>query len=161
LNLTWPFDIHPYILWYILTQLNTSTHFLGLDNTPDATPGLLRPLGRLSICYSAQDYCQSSYYSTCLLDSASRLRPTLIAPSVITHNVIPFKTTYSHSNSRYHHRHYIIHTLQDYCSSKYYIPYLSVLNHKTLHFSNLYLPIAILLLSITLGVCLIALNLNY
>jgi hypothetical protein len=101
------------------------------------------------------------YCSTCLLDSTFRLRPTIIAPSIITHNAIPFKTTYSHSNNRYHHRHYFIHTLQDYCSSKYYIPYLSVLNHKTLHSPVLYLPIVVPLSSITLGVCLIALNLNH
>lgn len=33
---------------------------------------------------------------TCLIDTNFNLRPTLVAPSVITHNVIPFKTIYSH-----------------------------------------------------------------
>ena len=48
--------------------------------------------------------------STCLIDINFILRLTLITYSSHYSNVIPFNTTYSHSNSHYHHQHCITHT---------------------------------------------------
>ena len=58
------------------------------------------------------------YCSSCLLNTDFRLRLTLLTHSALTQNVIPFKTTYSHSNNHYHHQRCIAHTLQDYCLSR-------------------------------------------
>ena len=98
--------------------------------------------------------------STCLLDTDFKLRLTPITLPTITQDIVPFKTTYSHSNNYYHHQ-IALHTLQNYCSSKYHIPHINVLNHKTPNLSVLPQPIAIFLSSITFGVCLFALNLNH
>ena len=100
---------------------------------------------------------------TFFIDIDFRLRLTLITLSAIAQDVASLETTCIESNDYNYYQNFIAHTHthQDQCSSKYYIPHINVLSHKTLTLSVPHLPIAIFLLSITLGVCLIALNLNH
>ena len=99
--------------------------------------------------------------STCLLDTNFRLRLTPITLPAITQDVVPFKTIYSHSNNHYHHQNCIAHIARLLFNKTLYIPHINVLSHKTPKLSVLHLPIAMFLLSITLGVYLIALNLDH